>query len=89
MPVIAFLIQLIQLTSTILTLIILADVILSFFMSPFHPLRQTLDQIVGPLLAPIRRIMPNTGMLDFSPLILLILIQLLESVLIQLLLSLR
>ncbi|MGA9532767.1 MAG: YggT family protein [Anaerolineales bacterium] len=86
---ISFLIQLIQLTATVLTLIILADVILSFFMNPFHPLRQSLDMIVEPMLAPIRRIMPNTGMLDFSPLILLILIQLLESVLVQLLFSLR
>jgi YggT family protein len=87
--VIPFLIQLVQLTATILTLVILADVILSFFMSPFHPVRQTLDMVVEPMLAPIRRFMPNTGMLDFSPLILLILIQLLESVLVQLIASLR
>jgi len=86
---IAFLIQLVQLTATILTLIILVDVVLSFFMNPFHPVRQTLDSIVEPMLAPIRRFMPNTGMLDFSPLILLIVIQLLESVLVQLLFSLR
>lgn len=86
---ISFLVQLVQLTATILTLIILVDVILSFFMNPFHPLRQTLDSIVEPMLAPIRRFMPNTGMLDFSPLILLIVIQLLESILVQLLFSLR
>ncbi len=86
---IGILVNLVQLTATILTLMILVDVILSFFMDPFHPLRQTLDSLVEPMLAPIRRIMPRTGMLDFSPLILLILIQLIESVLIQLLFSLR
>lgn len=85
---IGFFITLIQMTANILTLIILIDVILSFFLNPFHPLRQTLDSIVEPMLAPIRRIMPQTGMLDFSPLILLILIQLIESVLVQILVSL-
>jgi YggT family protein len=50
--------------------------------------RQTLEVVVEPLLAPIRRIMPQTGGLDFSPLILLVLVQLIESILIQLLLAL-
>lgn len=85
---IGFLITVIQVAANILTLIILADVILSFFLNPFHPLRQTLDAIVEPLLAPIRQIMPQTGMLDFSPLILLILIQLIESILVQILIGL-
>ncbi len=85
---VGFLVTLIQVTANILTIIILIDVILSFFLNPFHPLRQTLDTIVEPMLAPIRQIMPQTGMLDFSPLILLVLIQLLESVLVQILLSL-
>ena len=84
---IGFLITFIQVTANILTLIILIDVILSFFLNPFHPLRQTLDTVVEPMLAPIRQFMPQTGMLDFSPLILLILIQLIESVLVQILIS--
>jgi YggT family protein len=86
--VIGFFITLIQVTANILTLVILVDVILSFFLNPFHPLRQTLDSIVEPMLAPIRQIMPQTGMLDFSPLILLILIQLIESILVQILVNL-
>ena len=86
---ILILVNLIQVTATVLTILILVDVILSFFVAPYHPLRQLLDGIVGPLLAPIRRFMPQTGGLDFSPLILLVLIQLLESILIQLLLALR
>lgn len=84
---ILLLINLIQVTATVLSLIILIDVVLSFFVSPFHPVRQTMDVIVEPMLAPIRRLMPATGAFDFSPIILLILIQLLESVLIQILLS--
>jgi YggT family protein len=46
-------------------------------MSPFHPVREAIDRIIEPMLRPIRRIMPATGMIDFSPVVLLILIQLL------------
>jgi len=47
-------------------------------MSPYHPVRVTLDKLVNPFLAPIRRILPQTGMLDFSPVVLIILLQVLE-----------
>jgi YggT family protein len=66
-----------------MSLLIIAQVILSFFMDPYHPVRQAIDRIVNPLLAPIRRFVPPMGGLDFSPLILLILIQLIASVLIS------
>jgi YggT family protein len=65
----------------ILIWIVIADVVLSYFMDPYHPLRQALDGIVGPLLAPIRSIMPFMGGVDFSPLILILLLQLLANVL--------
>jgi YggT family protein len=45
--------------------------------------------LVEPLLAPIRRIVPSMGMFDFSPLILLILVQLIAGLLVNLLLNLR
>jgi YggT family protein len=85
---VAFLIYVIQLASTIITVLIIVDVVFSYFLSPFHPLRQALDQFVEPLLAPVRRIVPMVGMIDFSPVILLIVIQLVESLLIGLLRSL-
>jgi len=62
----------------LLNLIILVDIVVSFFLSPYHPVRNFLDKIVNPLLSPIRRIMPQTGMFDFSPLILIILLQVIE-----------
>jgi len=62
----------------LLNLIILVDIVVSFFLSPYHPARNFLDKIVNPLLSPIRRIMPQTGMFDFSPLILIILLQVIE-----------
>jgi YggT family protein len=69
-------------------LLVLAHILLSYFMSPYHPVRQFIDRLVNPFLAPIRRILPQTGALDFSPLVLVILIQVVGRILIGLLQSL-
>jgi len=79
------LINAIQLMSTGLTIIIFLDIILGYFLDPFHPVRRSLDSFVEPMLAPIRRIMPPMGMNDLSPLVLLIVIQLIETVIIGIL----
>ena len=76
-------VELIQVLTTVLTLLVLADVLVSFFLDPFHPVRRILDSLVAPLLAPLRRVVPPAGMFDFSPVILLILIQLLGSLLVR------
>jgi YggT family protein len=73
----------------ILLLVILADVVVSYFLSPYHSIRQFLDRIVGPLLAPIRRLVPPVQMIDFSPLILILLVYLVEYFLVQILFTLR
>ena len=75
--------------SQILVLLIIASAILSYFMDPYHPIRRGVDNIVEPMLAPIRRIVPLVGMFDFSPLVLIILIQLAARLLTGLLISLR
>ncbi len=62
-----------------LLLLVLMKVILSYFMDPFHPFRRTVDQIVDPLLDPIRRILPSFGGIDFSPIVLMILINIVFS----------
>lgn len=87
MSAIFLIVEVIQTAAWILSVVILAKVVLSFFMAPWHPIRQSLDSFVEPMLAPIRRYMPSTGMLDFSPMILLILIQVIAQVLIQILLG--
>lgn len=70
------------------SILLIAYVILSYFMDPYHPVRSTVDRMVNPILNPIRRIMPQTGMLDFSPLVALILVQIIEFILRSLILSL-
>ena len=85
---IGILIRIINILSQFIVLIVIAKVILSYFMDPYHPIRRTLDNLVEPMLAPIRRVVPLIGMFDFSPLVLLILVQILSSVLIRFLLTL-
>lgn len=84
----AVLINVIRLASFLLTITIVIHALSSFVLSPWHPIRRTLDAFLEPMLRPIRRVVPTVGMFDFSPLVLLILVQLLETILIQLLLSL-
>lgn len=86
---ISILINLVLFTEWILILLIFLSAILSYFMDPYHPLRSAVDRIVEPMLAPIRRIIPAAGMLDFSPLVLIILIQVLSNFLVRFLSSLR
>jgi YggT family protein len=73
----------------LLVLLVIVSVILSYFMDPYHPIRRSIDGVVQPMLDPIRRVVPHIGMLDLSPLILIILIQVVSNLLIRLLLTLR
>jgi len=81
--------KLVSIISQLLILLVFIASILSFFMSPYHPVRETLDRLVNPMLAPIRRLVPTAGMMDFSPLILIVLIQLIASAAVNILLSLN
>ncbi|MDD2922308.1 MAG: YggT family protein [Anaerolineales bacterium] len=81
----AILAQLVQVISTLFIWIVIASSLLSFFLPPYHPAREALDRIVDPFLNPIRRVVPMAGMMDFSPLILIIAVDLISRVLISLL----
>ena len=76
----SLLINIIHRLFQLLTLIVVIDVVLSYFMSPFHPVRRYLDRIVEPMLRPIRRLLPQTGVIDFSPLVLIILLQVIDYI---------
>ena len=79
------LIPLINLIVNAFTLLIIVNVILSYFLSPYHPARELLGRLVEPFLGPLRRIIPPAGGLDFSPMVLLIAVQLIGQILIGLL----
>jgi YggT family protein len=82
---IASLVQVIGLLTTLLIALIIIWVIVSWVLPPYHPLREALDRVIDPMLAPIRRVMPVTGALDLSPMILIILIELIGRILTSLL----
>jgi YggT family protein len=81
------LIILINTLSQIFVWIVIASALLSFILPPYHPVREALDRIINPFLNPIRRVVPMAGMFDFSPLILIILVQLIARILIAILIS--
>ena len=66
-------------------ILVLTSVVLSYFMNPYHPVRQAIDRIVNPLLSPIRKIVPPVANIDFSPIVLILLIQLVEYLLVMVL----
>jgi len=76
--------QVINALSQALVLIVFLSAILSYFMDPYHPVRRGVDNLVQPLLDPIRRIIPPVGGLDFSPLVLILLIQFIARIIIGL-----
>lgn len=79
------LIVVISTLTQVLSFIVIVDSVLSFVLSPYHPIREALGRILNPIYAPIRRILPAAGGFDFSPLVLLILVQVLSGLLINLL----
>lgn len=78
-------VQVINTFAEILILLVILSAILSYFMDPYHPVRRGINSVVEPLLAPIRQVIPPVGMIDFSPLILIVLIQLAKQIIISLL----
>ena len=69
--------------ASLLILLVIIHVILTYVMDPYHPVRRWVDSIVEPLLMPIRRVVPLLGGLDFSPVILIILIRIIANLLIN------
>jgi YggT family protein len=84
-----YILRLIDTLVNLFSLAILIRVILSWVrFDPYHPISVFIHQVTEPVLAPIRRYLPSTGMIDFSPLVALVLVQVVQVVLSQLLLSL-
>jgi len=66
----------IRILCEVLTLAIFIRVILSWFQTRPNTLTLILDRITEPILTPLRRIVPRIGMLDFTPMVAIILLQL-------------
>jgi YggT family protein len=67
----------------LLSLAILARVLLSWVrVNPYHPAVEFLYRITEPILAPLRRVIPPVGMVDISPIIAMLLLQIIQQVLV-------
>lgn len=79
--------QALSLFLNVLNVLLLARVLMSWFRPRYKTSSNgwffTLEEITWrgtePFLAPIRRLLPQTGMIDLSPLVLFLLLQALES----------
>ncbi len=80
--------QVISVTANILVAVVFIWAILSWVAPPYNPIRELLDRIVEPMVAPIRRILPASGPVDFSPILLIVLIILAARILTGIILSL-
>lgn len=64
------------------SLIVLGAVVMSWMQLPSsNPLAQFVHAVTEPVLGPLRRALPSMGGLDFSPMVLLIGLQMLKSML--------
>ena len=82
MDVSTFLRIFVQLFVTALFLVVTARVLISWVNPRFEgPVARFLYETTEPLLSPIRRVLPQTGMIDFSPLVLGMLLLILMRIL--------
>jgi len=72
----------------LLMLGIVIQIILSYFMDPYHPIRQALDRFYKPIYRPIQKLVPPIGGFDFSPVILIVSLQILDAIISRILMSL-
>lgn len=74
---------------TLFTVTIIIEVILSWLTPPgnYNPMTELLVRINAPLLNPVRRMLPDMGGLDLSPLIVIIGLQVLQMLVVPLLIG--
>ena len=68
----------------VLVIAIFLRAIISWFrLAPDNPIQVILIQITEPILAPLRRVVPSLGMIDITPWIAMILLQVLGNIIIS------
>jgi YggT family protein len=69
----------------IYSFVVLARVLLTWIpnLDPYHPAVQFLHQITDPVLEPARRLIPPIGMIDISPVVVMLLLSFLANALMR------
>jgi YggT family protein len=81
----AYLKYFINIVALLLTVLIFLDSLLSYFMREDSIVRRFLGKILSPIYQPIRRLIPPLAGIDFTPLISIILVQVVTYLIITLL----
>ncbi len=80
------LINLVDLAGTVYTLMLIANALMSWVQpDPHNPIVRILNAATEPVLRPIRSVLPTMGGMDFSPVVAILGVQLLENVLVRML----
>lgn len=68
------------------TFVIFARILITWVpnLDPYHPAVVMLRQVTDPVLEPARNLIPAIGMIDISPIVVLIILSFLERILLQL-----
>ena len=81
-----FILRFVEVLGIMLHVAILGRVIVSWLpISPENPIVTVLYQVTEPILRPIRAVLPRLGMLDFSPIVAILLIVVIQNVLLRVL----
>jgi YggT family protein len=83
--------DIVQITIQVLTILIIARIVVSWIVMfvasmrwlLYHPVVEFLNGVTEPILAPIRSVMPNFGGIDFSPMIAIILLQVVGGIIVE------
>lgn len=77
-------VELIALIIQLFALLVLARVLMSWFnVDPYNPIVQFIYNTTEPFLKPIRDMLPPAAGMDFSPIVLLILVQVVGQILVS------
>lgn len=83
-------VQLIDTIFNLIYLLILLRILLSWLpalgvrLDPYNPIVRLIYQLTDPILEPFRRIIPPLGMIDISPIVAILVLQLVQTLLISL-----
>lgn len=80
MELTAFIYRTVNIIADILVFLIFLRVVLSWFRHEALGLNNFLFQSTEPILKPIRRLLPNMGMLDISPMVTIFAIEILRNI---------
>ena len=75
------------LTQALVIAIVLRAILSWFVPQGDHPVVRILHEVTDPIIAPLRRVIPSIGMLDISPFVAIILLQVVRQVVVSTLLG--